>query len=141
MHCTPHFHMEHLLCAKHHMVFTLRNGGGYNSAFADCWISGRELRCMSTLFSILSTWLCILAPEQVPKQTHRVSLQLCHRIILKNLSQSSLPQLPRKPGVLTASGACLLEDRLLGLSVVASLGRVSGMMAAMRTHPLPSMQI
>lgn len=140
MHCTPHFHMEHLLCAKHHMAFTLRNGGGNNSAFADCWISGRELRCMRHS-SILSTRLCIPAPEQVPKQTHRVSLQLCHCIILRNHSQSSLPQLPRKPGVLTASGACLLEDRLLGLSVVASLGRVSRMMAAMRTHPLPSMQI
>lgn len=56
----------------------LFGGGGNDSAFADCWISGRELRYMGTLFSILSTWLCILDPEQVAKQTHRVSLQLCH---------------------------------------------------------------
>jgi hypothetical protein len=113
MYCIAYFHTEHLLCVKHHMVFTLQNGGGHHGAFADGWIGGRELRYMDALFSILSTWLCILAPEQVAKQTHRVSLQLSRCIVLGNLSQSSLPQLSKKPGGLAVSGACLLGDRLL----------------------------
>lgn len=45
-------------------VFTLRNGGGNDSAFADCWIAGRELRYPGALFSILSTWLCLLPPSK-----------------------------------------------------------------------------
>lgn len=80
-------------------------------------------------------WLCILAPEQADKQTHGVSLQLGHCIVLRNLAQSFLPQLPRKPGSLAVSGACLLRNRLLGLSVVASSGILSGMMPAEENTP------
>lgn len=135
VHCVAHLYMKHLLCVKHHMVSTLWNGGGDDGAFADCWISVRKLGYRGTLFSILSTWLCILAPEQADKQTHGVSLQLGHCIVLRNLAQSSLPQLPRKPGGLAVSGACLLRDRLLGLSVVASSGILSGMMPAEENTP------
>lgn len=68
-HCLPHFHTEHLLCVTHHMVFSLRNGGGNDGASAGGWISGGELSYLGTLFSSLSTWLCILAPKQVAKHS------------------------------------------------------------------------
>lgn len=96
---------------------------------------GLVLRETGTLFSILLTWLCILAPKQVAKQTHRVSplAQSLHNPSDRARVTPSppYPNYPGSQGSWPSQELVCWGDRLLSLSVVASLGRVSGMMAAM----------
>lgn len=128
MHFVTHVHTEHLLCVQ--TLF-----GMVVVIIVHLLTVGLVLRETGTLFSILLTWLCILAPKQVAKQTHRVSplAQSLHNPSDRARVTPSppYPNYPGSQGSWPSQELVCWGDRLLSLSVVASLGRVSGMMAAM----------